>query len=430
MGPIVKITFWMMCLLCIVTPFLEAARILAIMPIPSYSHQVAFQSLWTALSQRGHELVVLTTDPLNDPSIKNLTEIDFHFNYKLLKGINHVEQMKYTWLSVERNYLFKFGHILTKNIYEHSEVRKLYEPKSDQKFDVVIIEALKTPGLYPLAYRFNAPFIGLSSLGLYSYNYYILGAPLLPSHPSNWEMKKATGINLSLWQRLTNFIQQWYHIYYILNDFYPEQQAIAEKYLGKNIPDITDIERNTSILLHTQQEVTSFIRPTVPNIISFGHFHISKKPPALPKDLAKFLTDVPNGFIYMSLGTNILMSSFSKDMLNIFYDTFASLPCKIVWKMDEELINKSDNIYTAKWLPQQSILAHPKIKLFIYQGGLQSTEEAIFNAVPLIGIPIIADQYTHINKMISFGVGKCLNIEDVSRENLKASITDILNDKR
>lgn len=74
------------------------------------------------------------------------------------------------------------------------------------------------------------------------------------------------------------------------------------------------------------------------------------------QDLNKFLTDAPNGFIYMSLGTNIDMSEFSKHVLNAFLDVFASLPCKIVWKINKELRNKSDNIYTAKWFPQQSLL--------------------------------------------------------------------------
>lgn len=107
-------------------------------------------------------------------------------------------------------------------------------------------------------------------------------------------MNKATGFNLSLWQRLNNFIQQWYYIYYVLNYFFSEQQAIAEKYLGKNIPDIRDMERNISIMLHYQQEAISFIRPTTPNIIVFGNLHISKKPPALPKVILLHSNNIKN----------------------------------------------------------------------------------------------------------------------------------------
>lgn len=75
-------------------------------------------------------------------------------------------------------------------------------------------------------------------------------------------------------------------------------------------------------------------------------------------------------------------------------------------------------------------IAHPNIKLFIYQGGLQSTEEAVHYAVPLIGLPVLGDQYVQVNKMVSLGVAKRLNIMDVSKENLNASIIDMLTDKR
>lgn len=58
---------------------------------------------------------------------------------------------------------------------------------------------------------------------------------------------------------------------------------IAEKYLGKNIPDISDLERNMSIVLYNQQEAISFVRPITPNIIPFGNLHVSKKSAVLPK---------------------------------------------------------------------------------------------------------------------------------------------------
>jgi len=68
------------------------------------------------------------------------------------------------------------------------------------------------------------------------------------------------------------------------------------------------------------------------------------------------MEDAPNGIIYISLGTNVRISSFPNHILNVFIDVFTSLPYKILWKLDKELPNKPDNIYTAQWFPQQSIL--------------------------------------------------------------------------
>lgn len=74
-----------------------------------------------------------------------------------------------------------------------------------------------------------------------------------------------------------------------MNHYYPQQQAIAEKYLGKNIPDIRDMEKNMSIIFCNQQEVLSFARPKTPNVIPFGFLHILKKPAVLPKVIIHYI---------------------------------------------------------------------------------------------------------------------------------------------
>jgi len=159
MKPIAEMIFWIGCFVYIATP-IETARILAIISIPSYSHQIPFRLLWTTLSQRGHEIVVLTTDPINDPNLTNLTEINFKSHYNLITKLNFINRETYTWINVLNKQLWPLCNEITENIYKHPKVRKMYELDSDTKFDVVIVETIKSPGLYALAYRFNAPLIG------------------------------------------------------------------------------------------------------------------------------------------------------------------------------------------------------------------------------------------------------------------------------
>lgn len=56
------------------------------------------------------------------------------------------------WLSITRTQLWPLFRDITENIYNHPKVRKIYVPDSDQKFDVVIVETLKSPSLYALAH--------------------------------------------------------------------------------------------------------------------------------------------------------------------------------------------------------------------------------------------------------------------------------------
>ncbi|XP_014482426.1 PREDICTED: UDP-glucuronosyltransferase 2B15-like [Dinoponera quadriceps] len=421
---------WLVCFLSVIT-LTESARILAITAVPSYSHQIPFQPLWVALSQRGHQVIVLTTDPIGDPSLTNLTEIDFRSNYNIFKKIDFAK-LRFTdsWLTISRNIMWENFYELTDTILKHPKVQKMYAPNSDEHFDLVIAEVLMSPALYVLAHRFNAPLIGTTSLPLFASHYYSFGFPVLPSHPSTWEMEYNTGFNLSLWQRMTNFIRLWNYIYNMHNEFMSRQQALAKEYFGKDVPDIIEMEKNISIIFCNLQEITSFIRPQPQNVIYFKSFHQMKKPAALPNDLKTFLDDVPNGFIYVSLGTNVAIQSLPKHLRHVFYYVFANLPCKVVWKFDGDSSNLSNNIFAANWFPQQDILAHPKIRLFLYQGGAQSTEEAVYNAVPLLGIPILADQCTQVRKMVSIGVAKSLEIVDLTVKELNSSIMDILLDER
>lgn len=63
----------------------HGARILGVFAFPSISHQIVFQPIWRELSLRGHQVTVLTPNPIHDQSLTNLTEIDLSFTYKTLK---------------------------------------------------------------------------------------------------------------------------------------------------------------------------------------------------------------------------------------------------------------------------------------------------------------------------------------------------------
>ncbi|PSN34571.1 Ecdysteroid UDP-glucosyltransferase [Blattella germanica] len=45
------------------------ARILGIFPVPSISHQLQFQAIMKTLAARGHQVTVISTDPLKVPSL-------------------------------------------------------------------------------------------------------------------------------------------------------------------------------------------------------------------------------------------------------------------------------------------------------------------------------------------------------------------------
>lgn len=132
------------------------------------------------------------------------------------------------------------------------------------------------------------------------------------------------------------------------------------------------------------------------------------------------------GVIYFSLGSNVKSAYLPASVQQTLIDTFAELPYHVLWKFEEDdLKNKPKNVKICKWLPQQDLLGHPNIKLFITQAGLQSFEEAVLNGVPLLALPFIADQHGNARRIENLGLGLNLDFKTITKDALLKSILEI-----
>lgn len=129
----------------------------------------------------------------------------------------------------------------------------------------------------------------------------------------------------------------------------------------------------------------------------------------------------------MSFGTNIQSKYLDNNIKKLIIEVFSELPYNILWKFeDEKMEGKPVNVKINKWLPQQDLLAHPNVKLFITQGGLQSFEEAVDNGVPLLAIPFVSDQYANAAKIEKLGIGLQLQYSALTKHNFNESILKIV----
>lgn len=138
----------------------EGARILVVCPTASLSHQIVLRGLALALNERGHEIVIATSDPLNEPNRVNYTEIDASYTYNDVIDFNYIENRgTMSWNSMKS--LFRITLRQSGKMLEHPEFKKLYSPKNDEKFDLILLEMFfwSYPFL-PLSARFDAPIIG------------------------------------------------------------------------------------------------------------------------------------------------------------------------------------------------------------------------------------------------------------------------------
>jgi UDP:flavonoid glycosyltransferase YjiC (YdhE family) len=69
--------------------------------------------------------------------------------------------------------------------------------------------------------------------------------------------------------------------------------------------------------------------------------------------------------------------------------------------------------------------AHPNIRLFITHGGLLSTQEAVSRGVPLLGIPIFADQHMNMRRTVAAGLGLMIEWNNITTDSLTPAIREV-----
>ena len=62
-------------------------------------------------------------------------------------------------------------------------------------------------------------------------------------------------------------------------------------------------------------------------------------------------------------------------------------------------VDRYANIRLVRWLPQSSLLVHPKTRLFISHCGLNSVMEAAYYGVPVLALPLSGDQFHNAAKV-------------------------------
>lgn len=88
--------------------------------------------------------------------------------------------------------------------------------------------------------------------------------------------------------------------------------------------------------------------------------------------------------------------------IEAIFQAFAQLPQKVIMKLDaippESNLKVPENVLLKSFLPQQDILAHKNLKLFITHCGMHGVMEAIYHAVPMVGMPVFIDQVDILRK--------------------------------
>ena len=163
-------------------------------------------------------------------------------------------------------------------------------------------------------------------------------------------------------------------------------------------------------------------------MVEVGGLQLDHELQPMEEDLQKWMDEAEDGVIFLSMGSNVKFSMLPTEKLNIFINVLSKLKQRIVWTYDgDSMPNKPDNVMINKWFPQHEILAHKNTKLFITHGGLGSIVEAKYHGVPIIGMPMFADQPTNVKMTVEEGWGYKLDFPTLDEAALTAGLEEMLN---
>ncbi|PZC70375.1 hypothetical protein B5X24_HaOG200300 [Helicoverpa armigera] len=421
------ISIFVTCLILIVFPN-EAGRILAVFPTPSISHQIVFRPLMHELAKRGHEVTLITTDPVfpKGGAPSNLTEIDVHdISYDLWNKIfmAGTQGSKDDVVHV-MDVIFKTIAAIVEAQFNDDGVQKIIKDKS-KKFDLIFLEAYVRPAL-AYSHIYKAPVILMSSFGGVFGNYQTLGAsehPILYPVPPRQRLH-----NLNKWEKIKE-LYNYYRVIRVFEQLEDSENAMIKKSFGEDTPALSELNNNVDMLFINIHPVFEGIRPVPPSVVYMGGLH-QKPEKELPADLKKYLDSSKNGVIYISFGTNVDPTVLPADRIEVLVKTVSQLPYDILWKWNNDVLpGRTENIKISKWLPQSDLLRHPKIKLFVTQGGLQSTDEAVTAGVPLIVMPMFGDQFFNAEQYEFHKIGIKLILDTLTIDKFNKTIYTVIEDQ-
>ncbi|XP_044264426.1 UDP-glycosyltransferase UGT4-like [Tribolium madens] len=403
----------------------SCGRILVIIPTPFYSHQSVFQPIWVELANRGHHVTAITPNPVKNTSLTNLKEIDLGFTYKLVYEDHKMQHV----INTETNLLTLMKHVfvvmnnITMEQLQHPQVQELI--KSEEEFDLMIVE-VHIPGWFGLAKKFKCPVIGVTSMEATNHVKRMVGNMNHPVYTHHVNLP--FGEELSFWQRVVCVVFELLDEFQTSYLLFPIQERIIRNALDDPEINLFEIIKNLTLVFTSIIPGFNKVTTNLPSIIQLNGLQI-KPLQVLPQELQQFLDEATQGAIYFSLGSNVKSFLISEDKKKLLLEVFSELPYKVVWKFEDTVRNLPQNVKVLTWAPQQDILRHKNVKLFITQGGIQSIEEAIRFKVPLLGFPFFGDQFYNVMRVKFLKLGTWLDLKTLNKKLLKTSILDCINNQ-
>ena len=406
-----------------------------IVPLIGKSHVFAMTAIGEELTRRGHQVTIILPEnfPVSKDLASNGTGITVE-RYLFADGeskVSYEETMtNMTKLFLEKKIgileMMRSSRSLTEaecsRLVVHNDA--MMDKLAKVGFDIALVDSnFMMKYTYLLPHRLGVPWISYADM----LDPLMARVPMLPSFVPH-QLLTFTD-RMSFVERLVNTVVSV--AVSVVLPFPDPAEEILDKYRRYGSFDsLNELMSRSLLWLVPRDVVLDYPKPSMPNMVEIGGLTAKPAEGILPAELEAFMADAKGGVILVTFGSTV--STLPILVAEKFLSTFEQLQdFKIIWRFVNagHKLTVPKNVLVAQWLPQNDILADPRVKLFITHCGNNGQYEAIYHGVPMIGFPLTGDQPYNAARLMVKGYGIAMELFTFTADELLSNVRQIIGDK-
>ncbi len=403
-----------------------------LLPTPLPSETSAFKHMGDALVDHGHHVYMVL--PPSSPAINQIKQeaklnlITYHMTekdiYQLSIPAKRADKLmedaitKHPLKAFEENGAPKKG--LVQWCTNPLSDEDLFQTLNSLDFDITILDAHPyTRCYYILVYRLGHNYISVSTLP----EFWLTRTPALPSFVPFVHGMPAYTTEMTFFERLDNC---WTQFVWALTPGMIQRSDYLVAMYAPNLPPVSlNYLAGRSLLWFIDSDsALDYARPRMPNEVFIGGLTTKPAKP-LPSDLGKIVSTAKHGIIVVSFGSSPM--TIPKRIIKNIIGGLSQLRQVVIWQIVHNIPDElPENIHIVKHTPQADLFAHNNTKLFISHCEASGQFEALYHAVPMVGIPLFAEQRYNAKRMVYKGFGESIQVTKLSSDSLYNTIERVL----
>ncbi|KAK0402610.1 hypothetical protein QR680_016430 [Steinernema hermaphroditum] len=431
-----KVVSTVLCLLTLLFSLSSAYKILVYSQMNGRSQVIYMGAIADILVDAGHDVTVLLNEinpDVTTTGTKKAKTISIPASEDVKAHFKGDEYIAGTWTMdlsnpwVQKEISHAYSRVIAQQcLYVIKHHNAIFDKLKDEKFDLMIHELMDYCQFGIMQAAGIKSHVIVQSTIIYEGVADQLGITTNPSLVPSFYA--SAGGEMTLRERILNAIQLGIGKEFT-NICYREEEEAFRNYLGEKFVPFQDMVDSATYVITNSDPFLDFPRPIISKVLDLGGMCVKQ-----PKPLTKEWKDVlekRDKAVFISFGGNAKSYVMPHEFKRSFAETFKKFPdVTFIWKYETketEFLDGVENVYTTQWAPQNDILDHPNMKLFMTHAGMNSVLESAHRGVPIISVPLFADQVRNAKMMTRLGSGIDIDRFDLkSADKLSEAIRKIL----